>query len=938
MIGFAHPEAFLLAAPLVWLVWRRVSGGRPAVTALRLTLVVLAAALVAGPVMEGGTVGRDLVLLIDRSRSVGAEHTDQVAEVAGQVARALRTGDRAGAVVFGRDARVEAAPAEGFTWHPPRQRPEADGTDLGAAIRSGLALIPSGRPGSLLLLSDGEDNVAGAEAAALAAAERGVRVDVVPLRRPGAVDLHVSRVAPPPEVDAGEPFLVPAWIHSDTARVATVRVVRDGAVIAEGQRPLAPGANRILARDRLDAPGIHRYRVEVLGVEDRVPENNAAGAVVRARGRPRVLCVTPRGRVDRLTRSLALSGIEVVTARADAAPLDLDALDGFRAVVLENVPAGDLRRGGMLALRRWVTELGGGLLMTGGRASFGVGGYRRSPVEDALPVSMEVRKEQRRFSVAMALALDRSGSMAMTVGGGVTKMELANRGAAEAVRLLGPGDSVAVLAIDSSPHLVVPLTDSADREPIIRKVMGIDSMGGGIYTSTAIHAAAAELEKAPQAAKHIVLFADASDAEEPGDLATFVPELVRAGVTLSVIALGSASDPDAAFLTDTAKRGGGRCTFVEDPADLPRVFAEETIQTLKASIVEEPVDVEPLAPLTALGDLERAFPRIGGYSIAYARPGAQVAGRSVDDIRAPILSYWQKGLGRSAALLAEADGALSGGLASWDGYGDLVTTLVRWLGAAALPDELFASVVRTGREATVIVEAERGAEGLLAEVQAQVLGPDGTPTPLELVRTGPDRLEGRFVLAEDGVYRPVVRVGESVGMRLAPVTLPMSPELEPPTDPRAGERLLERIARLTGGSVDPPAAELTAGPREGTGTVDLAPWVAALALLLLLAEIAVRRLGLGLGGERISAALRSLGTSVARIPGRMGAHLRRAPRGKATPGGPDPARAGAADREDAPASSQERVASAPAPPPGPPSPSDITDVLSRARDRARKRR
>ena len=71
MISFAHPEAFLLAAPLVWLVWRHASGGRPALTAMRLVLVVLAAALVAGPVMEGGTVGRDLVLLIDGSASTG---------------------------------------------------------------------------------------------------------------------------------------------------------------------------------------------------------------------------------------------------------------------------------------------------------------------------------------------------------------------------------------------------------------------------------------------------------------------------------------------------------------------------------------------------------------------------------------------------------------------------------------------------------------------------------------------------------------------------------------------------------------------------------------------------------------------------------------------------------------------------------------------------
>ena len=177
--------------------------------------------------------------------------------------------------------------------------------------------------------------------------------------------------------------------------------------------------------------------------------------------------------------------------------------------------------------------------MTGGKASFGPGGYHRSALEDVLPVSMEVRQEQRKFALAMAIALDRSGSMQMTVPSGEIKMDLANLGASAAVELLGPADSVAVIAVDSAPHVVVPLSSAEDREGITARIRAIESMGGGIYTSTAIHAAARELAVAVQTNKHIVIFADAADAEEPGDYATFVPDLVSAGVTVSVIGLGS---------------------------------------------------------------------------------------------------------------------------------------------------------------------------------------------------------------------------------------------------------------------------------------------------------------------------------------------------------------------------------------------------------------
>ena len=109
-----------------------------------------------------------------------------------------------------------------------------------------------------------------------------------------------------------------------------------------------------------------------------------------------------------MTRSLRAAGIAVVVAGPTAAPLTLGELDGFRAVVLEDVLANELPPDGMHNLAHWVKNLGGGLLMTGGYSSFGVGGYYRSPIESVLPVTMEIREEQRKFGLAMAIALDPS--------------------------------------------------------------------------------------------------------------------------------------------------------------------------------------------------------------------------------------------------------------------------------------------------------------------------------------------------------------------------------------------------------------------------------------------------------------------------------------------------------------------------------------------------
>ena len=842
MISFQAPEAFLLGLVVLAVLRRRFVRGR-FVTALRVLLLLLVLGLLARPQLEGAATGRDLVLLVDRSRSVPAEILAAVQEHA-ELAQARRqAGDRIGMVSFGRDAAVEQSPREDFAYAHPGADVDADGTDLAEGLETALALIPPGRQGSILLLSDGEGTGRDASAVARSALRRGIRIDAVPLRRPGVFDLAVEDVGVPGEIAAGEPFQLNVWVRADRPVDAPFRLLRDGEELAVGRRSFRRGLNRIRLRDRLVEPGVHRYEVQVALEGDRVLENNQARAAVRVAGPFRVLCVTPGGREDRLTRSLAAAGIELEVVAPEAAPLTLDHLDGVRAVILEDVPLEDLPAGSAERLRSYVRDLGGGLLMTGGGASFGPGGYYRSPIEEVLPVSMEIREEERKFSLAMAIVLDRSGSMSAIVPGGGTKMDLANLGTIAAIELLGRRDSVSVIAVDSTAHLVVPLVPAADKAGISARVRTIESLGGGIFPYTALQAAAAQLRGASQGTKHIVLFADAADAEEPGDYTSFVPKLRSAGVTVSVIGLGSDKDSDAAFLEDVARLGGGRCFFGEDPADLPRMFAQETIQVARSSLCEEPTDVAVQPDIVAIGALQgAAFPQVGGYSIAYLEPGAQRALVTTDDTAAPLLAFWQAGLGRTAAFLGEADGRLSGGLATWEGYADFFGTLVRWLAGTEAVRDVYAEVTRRGHEAVLSVEVEAGREELLGGLEARLLDADGEAHPVLLTRVDDTRLEARIPLVGEGVHRPVLRTADGRFLRLPAVTLPYSPEFEPRLTPDEGLRTLRGLVTIAEGQLDPTAGALMAGDRRSAGVTPLGPWFAWAALGVFLLEVFVRRL------------------------------------------------------------------------------------------------
>jgi hypothetical protein len=203
-------------------------------------------------------------------------------------------------------------------------------------------------------------------------------------------------------------------------------------------------------RDLIERPGVARYRLELAATGDRVSENNVGDGATRVQAPARILLVNPSGQASNFSRALSAGKLHVQTATPAAMPRDPAGLLAYRAVILENVPASQAGPEALAALGRFTSALGGGLLLTGGGASFGVGGYFKSVVDSHLPVSMEIKNEHRKLSLAMAVVLDRSGSMAMAAGDGRTKMDLANLGTCAAIETLGPFDEIGVIAVDSA--------------------------------------------------------------------------------------------------------------------------------------------------------------------------------------------------------------------------------------------------------------------------------------------------------------------------------------------------------------------------------------------------------------------------------------------------------------------------------------------------------
>lgn len=934
MLTLQDPLWLLLALPLTAaaLAWRFPTRALRVLRTLLLTLIVLA---LARPTLRLPERAGTVIVVADRSASMPPDHAERLREAITRVEDAMGPRHRLGIVSFGAEVGIERPPQPRARFTGFVGQVRDDQSRLADAIDTALSVLPPDAPGRLLILSDGAWTGGDPAGGAGRAAARGVALDYRRFARPEVADIAIREFLTPPAATPGEGYLLTAWIQSPTACPLAYTLRRDGVPLAAGTRDIPAGLSRLLFRDRAHAAGTARYELHVQGPDaDPVPENNRARALVGIKGPRPILCVSPTA-TSGLASLLRAGGLDVHAVPASAADWSLDSLSGYAALILENVPANALGDLAMHTVAAWVQQTGSGLMLTGGRQAYGPGGYFGSPLDPVLPVSMELRKEHRKFALAMVVALDRSGSMAAGAGGGRTKMDLANLGTVQVLDLLGPHDELGVIAVDSAPHTIVNLAPvdavRAQRGEILR----IDSMGGGIFVYEALAAASRMLLKAKAGTRHIILFADAADAEEPGAYHALLAECNRAGITVSVVGLGTEQDADAELLREIARLGGGQALFSDQADEIPRLFAQDTFTVARSSFVEEPTGLRTMAGLASLGlTLDGEPPGLGGYNLCYLKPEADLALVSTDEYAAPIVSAWHAGRGRVLCYLGEADGEFAGPLALWPQAGAFFSGLARWTAGRgeAGPDGLFLTqAVRHGACVVQLhldparahdpfrrppgVTALRGEPGHLPTSESRLM---------QWVTA--DLLEVEFPLHGRDTLLASVQVDARAPIPLPPVCLPYAPEFTPDSRAR-GDDALKRLAAATAGrerlQLADIWADLPASPRHHP----LAVWLILAAILVLLLEVLQRRTSAFSRRQPPSAS--ADGSPTPRSERQRFAFPRRSRR---SPHSPPP-----------PATSPPTAAGPPPPPPATPHPdtpaadSSTLDALRRARQRANSR-
>ena len=825
---------------LAWLTWRsdvQISPWRRW-TALSVRMLVALALLLAlaGLQWLRPVEGMNVFFLLDRSDSVPSTQQDAAREYVNDAFARKKSIDRAGVLVFGTDAAVESSINPVVEVEKIHAVVGTERTDIAGAIRLGTAAFPETGQKRLVILSDGNENMGDAMAAALAAKPLGVSVDVVPLGAARGGDVSVQKLGLPSNVKKGQTFEVKIYAQADKAQRATVRLFRNDQLLGEQKVDLAAGKNLFTFPQTLADSGFYSYDVAVEATDDRIAQNNRATSFTSVRGDPAILVVSSDPAADaNLAAALRSANLQVKVAEISGFPATLAQMQSYDAIVLSNVAAGDLGRDLMSLLESAVRDFGVGLVCVGGDQTYAAGGYRDTPLERTLPVDMELSSKKVLPSGALALIMH---GMEFNNGN-----QVARDIAVAALDALGPQDQIGVLLWDGTERWLFPITKKGDGRELGRQIAGMNQ--GDLPSFQGLMDMAHQgLRKANANLKHIVVFSDGDPGPPSTDL---MDAIVKDKITVSTVLISGHAGPQT--MIAIANQGRGRFYDVRSPSELPQIFIKEAAVILKSAIFEEPFKPQ-LAVSTELvrGIGGQEYPRLLGYVATTAKPRAEVP--LVSEKGDPILAHWQYGLGRAVAFTSDAKAKWAQNWMGWDRYRQFWSQVIKW-SLRRLDNAEFNTDVSVDKgEGQINVEAlnDQGNFRNFLNLQAVVVSPKGQRQTVQLDQTGPGHYEARFPTREVGAYLVHLRDIQDGKVRSSQVvgaSVNYSPEFNS-SEPNSN--LLHRLAETGGGKllpIDNPNDSPFLHDRQKTFQPrDLWQWLVRIAILLFPLDVGIRRIQL----------------------------------------------------------------------------------------------
>jgi Ca-activated chloride channel homolog len=808
----------LLVGPIVWAVWEwRASSRRLGMVLKAATFAAILLAL-AEPRITIYQSKVATAVLADTSASMSADDLVAASTFASQVERA-RGSNWVRIIPFARNTR-NAAPEE----HPKNRwglrhtaGAAGHGTNLESAIRDAAASLPAGLTPRIVLVSDGNENLGSAARAIWQAQQLGIPIDTVPLAGRPKPGLLLESVSLPAQVFSGERFPIEVTVESPRAGAATVELTAEGKSLGVNPVQLVAGANHLRLHGSVNSTGA----VDLAGRVGAEGLGEARFEQAIALRRPRVLLINadPPGSEQHLQRALEANSFEI--EQANGVP---GKLEGYQLIVINNWDMHAIPEPRKAALEEFVKR-GGGLVWIAGEHNVYLD---KKGEEDALERTLPAKLAPPRTQdgTAVVLIIDKSSSMEGR------KIELARAAASGVVANLRPIDSVGVLIFDNTYEWAVPLRKATDL-PLIRRLIAGIQPEGGTQIAPALREAYMRILPEDAVYKHIVLLTDG--ISEEGDSMTTAGEARRNRITISTVGLGL--DVNRAFLSRVASGAEGKSYFLDEPAGLEQLLLRDVEEHSGMTAVEKTLKPRVVQRAEILDgvDIENAPPLLG-YIRFQSKPTADTILEA--DQKDPLLVRWQYGLGRAAVFTSDAKNRWAANWVGWPGFDRLWANTFRDLLPHAQQSEASADFDRASGELVVDYRLSANVPEPDTLPDIYVIGPNDFRAPLKVNKVAGAHYRGRVAIGQSqGLFR-VRPLDDSLAFPEVGFYRPEDEMLEYGNN----EQLLRQVASATGGRYEPtPRQVFDAGGRSTSATMNLWPVLLALAILLNLAELVMRK-------------------------------------------------------------------------------------------------
>lgn len=801
---FARPWAFVLILFAVWVWWLSVAGygglsrGRAQAALLtRLVMLGLFVILIAEPRSVRVRDVISVVYAVDLSDSIGERSVDEALEFVTKTVTEKPPKDEAGLVVFGRNSAVELPPRMSFPFEALNSRIDRDATNLEQTLSLAAAMLPEENRGRIVLISDGTETEGSISQILDELKSRDIAVDVLPIQYEYDKEVWLENLELPRFVKLGENYEASVVLSSLQDGAGKLVLRENGEQIYEQEVKFKAGKNRFVVPIYLRDPGYYEYSatIETQAADDQIRENNTVINYIYVEGEGKVLVVTNPAGDDRDWESLVKAiregerNVDVVSAYEF--PNDSLSLMPYDAVLFVNVPADAFNVIQLKAVHDSVFNQGIGFMMVGGDNSFGPGGYHRTVIEDALPVTMDITKKKVLPKGALAIILHTCEfPEGNTWGKRITK---------QAIKVLGAQDEVGVLVYDymEGEKWLFKLTPAGDYEKMVPKINGAQIGDMPSFVNT-MRLGLKGLKESDASTKHMIIISD-GDPQPPAP--KLISEFQKNKVSVSMVAIFPHGGRDISTMRAIAGATGGRYYFPSDPNQLPSIFIKES-KTLKRSMIQNETFVPEVGMISpVLKGIER-IPPLFGYVLTTIKPRAEGVLNAPEKKEAegeidPVLSFWRYGLGTTAAFTSDLSPNWGKDWVNWDHYQAFVKQLMIKISRVQKQDHLKLWSHVTGNKATIMVEDFHPEESFL-NVAARIAGPHDRKETVVLKQVSPRRYQAEVPLWGKGRYQVTAlgKSGEREDHANGGFIVPYSPEF---LRFRSNPIVLEEIAQKTGG-------------------------------------------------------------------------------------------------------------------------------------------